>query len=413
MNTIELASQNKWQVESSWPNPVEGFRSRSAMVVVSPKNKTALVMLGGDAEHEPTDTVHFMDLPTEEIGWIKPGPPMHRRGNYRAEWSQGPPMNRPRHDFDAVVCNGAVYAIGGCTSVVERISIHHLLKEPNTYETDNATESWCDLSCQFAALTNTEGSTSVVKDRYIVVTTYQKQLGMIQVLDTGDPDNHVLTTFDAPSRAHIPRRYFTSVAVENKVYIIGGEELSNDNGIESVECIEFSWNDSSIDDQTKLETGSESSYHKLSPQILSWTVETDLFLLHARRCHSSVVLGSKIVLAGGWDRNGKWIRSIEVIDVKRKEMSAFLPDMLKSKCGQLVLDLPESGRLLAVDRFNGKVQSLQYVGDLVLHKVRPSAQEIDISQRFAYFKTGLYQRTSFSYCFLPTAEYVIRDQAFL
>ena len=301
-------------------------------------------------------------------------------------------MNQRRWHFSAVVCNGAVYALGGDqTDTIERINIHDLLKEPNTSEPEKPTQSWSDLSCQFASLKNFKGSTAVVKDRYIVVMMYQDQHGMIQVLDTGDPDNHTLTTFGAPSRTHVPRTRFTTAAVESKVYIIGGERMSDNEAINLVECIEFEWNDIIANDHNEPETGGESSNHALRPQILSWNVETDLsFLLHARYFYSSVVLGSKIVVAGGLDRNGESIRSIEVIDVMRREKSA-LPEMMGSfSARDFLFALPESDRLLAVDAYNGTIQSLQFesgMGNLesrqrTIPMVRPPAEKTSCLRRF-------------------------------
>ena len=102
--------------------------------------------------------------------------------------------------------------------VIERISIHDiLLTQPKTSEQEKATQGWHDLSCQLSPRPSRVGATAVVKDRYIAVMTYQAQQGMVQVLDTLDPDNRTLIPFSAPFGEHVPRSGFATVAVENKV----------------------------------------------------------------------------------------------------------------------------------------------------------------------------------------------------
>ena len=356
-----------------------GFLIGSAAVMLSPKNKTAdcsfktlplsstLVLLGGGGVYKPTNSVQMMDIPTESSSI--------------PQWRQGPPMNRPRRDFDAVVCNGAVYAIGGGTHVIEYINIHDLWKQP---ERGKATQSWCDLSCKLSSCPSRAGSTAVVKDRYIVIVTYASRGGKVRILDTHDRDNHTLSTIDAPSRGLVRRKGFTTVAVENKMYIVGGKRMAGYEDVKAVECIEFSWNDSANDQNELVSPGTESSCFEFRPNVLSWKVETDLCLLHARYKHSSVVVGSKIVVAGGSSCEETDYESVEVIDVECREMSE-LPELNEANIGdQFLLALPDLGSLLAVDRTSGTVESLQFGDDLgkletrrrTIRKVRRPANEI-------------------------------------
>ena len=312
-----------------------------------------MVLLGGGGVYQPTNSVQMMDISTESSSI--------------PQWRKGPPMNRPRRDFDAVVCNGAVYAIGGHHTTIERIYINDLLKQHITSMPGTKTQSWCNLKCRLSAPTSGAGSTAVVQDRYIAVMPYQHPHGMIQVLDTLYPDNHAFATIDAPSGAHVPRwGGFTTVGVENKVYILGGQKMDGSKDIiKSVECIEFAWNDSA-NDQIEPVSGTESSCFEFRPKVLSWKVETDIGLLHARYMHSSVVVGSKIVVAGGYTDKSKDEKCVEVIDVESREVSE-LPEMNQANIGgKFLLALPDMGSLLAIGSiFNGQViESLHFGGDL-------------------------------------------------
>ena len=330
-------------------------------------------MIGGQNDREPTNSVQLLDIQTET------------KNCNTSKWRQGPPMNQPRCFFDAVACNGAVYAIGGATDTIQRIRIHDILTQHNTSVPGKATQSWQDLSCQLSPCPSRAGSTAVVKDRYIAIMTYQDQHGIIQVLDTRDPDNNTLTPFLAPSGEHVPRSGFTTVAVANKVYIIGGEGMSDYKTIKSVECIEFATNDSATNHH-EPEPG-------IRPEFLSWTVETDLCLPHARCHHAAAVVGSKIVVAGGWDHNGKWASSIEVIDVERREIRT-VPEMKEPIYQQVLLALPNSARLITIDRFSPRVKPLILGGDLgivepaherKIHHVRLPGNEITCLQRVLFF----------------------------
>ena len=269
-------------------------------------------------------------------------------------------MNLPRWDFDAVVCNGAVYAIGGGTLAIERIKIEDLLKQHTTSMPGKTTESWCNLKCQLPVRPSHAGSTAVLKDRYIVVMTFGSRVRM-QVLDTRDPDNHTLTLSRASYPNLVQRIGFTTIAVENRMYILGGKATSNYKALKLVECIEFATNDSA-NDPNKHVPGGESSCRILRPEFLSWKVETDLCLPHARYHHQAVVVGSKIVVAGGWDLNGKCAGSVEVVDVGQGETSE-LTKLNKPNNVNALLALPDSGRLLAVDTIFGTLETLQFGGD--------------------------------------------------
>ena len=261
-----------------------------------------------------------------------------------------------------------------------------------------------------------------IQDRYIAIMLYRNQHGMIQVLDTLDPDNHTFTTIKAPSSAHVPRSGgFTTVAVENKVYIIGGQRMWDHEDLKLVECIEFAWNDSA-NDQYEPVSGTESSCFEFCPKVLSWKVEPDIGLLHARYNHSSVVVGSKIVVAGGSTHEEEGDSSVEVIDVERREISE-LPELNEAKIGgQFLLALPHLGSLLAMGSFKGEVESLEFGGDLgnletrhkTNRKVRRPANEIQFLHPVwvIEYLSHVAKFLSFQNMQVPSTEKdVIRNQA--
>ena len=82
--------------------------------------------------------------------------------------------------------------------------------------------------------------------------------------------------------------------------------------------------------------------------------------------HSSVVVGSKIVVAGGYTDKSKDEKCVEVIDVESREMSE-LPEMNEANIGgKFLVALPDMGSLLSIGSiFNGQVmESLHFGGDL-------------------------------------------------
>ena len=105
-----------------------------------------------------------------------------------------------------------------------------------------------------------------------------------------------------------------------------------------MECIEFATNNFAKE-QNEPELGNESSDRKFRPEFLSWKMETDLCLTHTHCHHSSVVVGSKIVVVGGWDHNGKWASSMEVIDVEHREIRT-VPSKELLQYDEFLLALP-------------------------------------------------------------------------
>ena len=256
-------------------------------------------------------------------------------------------MLKPSYDFAAVACNGAVYVItsnGG----IERINIHDLVKQPKEGET---TQPWVTLSCQLSARREGVLAAVVLKERYIVVigeNTGENRCAPlpIEVLDTRDPFSPVLIPIPVPEE-HVPRIYPSAVAVGSKVYIIGGKRLEDGKGEKSVECIEFKMNESGFGDhKSETQVGSSNGVSQL--KVLSWKHEDNLCLSHTHFYPSSVLVGSKIVVAGGFKETGpNIIKIVEVLDLERQRVT-MLPNMTYARYGQFLVAQPGGGRLLAV-----------------------------------------------------------------
>ena len=83
-------------------------------------------------------------------------------------------------------------------------------------------------------------------------------------------------------------------------------------------------------------------------KVLSWKLEDNLCLSNTLVRPSSVLVGTKIVVAGGFrhetDRSSK---IVEVLDLERKTVT-LLPNMKYQRFGQFLVAQPGAGRLLAV-----------------------------------------------------------------
>ena len=337
-------SQSQWQVKVSWPQMMEDNRQVHGTVLVSSTKhhqasvnpncfqcSTALVVLGGEINStksgrskEQTNSVRLLEIPTDPSDFPK--------------WRDGPPMNRPRSRFDAVVCNGAVYAIGGRNvATIERIEINDLLDE----STANLSQKWYNVSCQLSRMSR-YGNATVLQDRYIVFIAsrgHDLHIDLQHSVDIMDTSNHTLVTICAPQesvpRCRRPRYRLSTAAIGNKVYIVSGHQRVS--APKSVEYIEFDIPESSPD--------------QIHPKILSWNEEQDILVTVPRQDYMSVAVGSKIVVYGGS------CRRLEVIDLERRRVSA-LPDMSEAKCGQYMVFQPDSGELLAM--YSEKMEALQF-----------------------------------------------------
>ena len=93
-----------------------------------------------------------------------------------SRWQTGPPLQEKRRNLASVVCNGAVYAIGGynghtALDTIERIHVSDLLPSSSSSSSSSSRNSfngWKMLNCR---LTNKRfGCAAVaVSDRFIVV----------------------------------------------------------------------------------------------------------------------------------------------------------------------------------------------------------------------------------------------------
>ena len=356
--------QLSWTYKASWPPLLGGGRQHHEMVVVptnscadrksnaAPQGSVTVAVLGG-LRYGPknqvykTNSVVLMDLSTD---------PKHI-----PQWREGPKMITSKYKFAAVACNGGVYAID-TTGVMERIDIDDLVKHS---EKGPEKQPWSTLPCRLAA-PRMAFAAAVVEDRYIVLVGGQsgeerhKPL-YIEVFDTQDSYKHALLPVP---KEHVPRTYPSTVAVGNKVYIIGGRRLPGETELDSVECIEFKMKESEHDDAKSQTQGVSTSGH-FDPKVLSWKLQYKLRMSAGRSNASCVLVGSKIVVAGG-AQNEHRSRSVEVLDLERQTVS-LLPNMKERRWGPFLVALPDGGMLFAVGvgLKNARSESLCFGGPLV------------------------------------------------
>ena len=277
--------------ENDWPPLEGGCRSFHASVVLNhpvktnynnDKAQTVVVMGGRDKGWNITNTVLVLNL-----------------AQSNKQWRERPSMDKARYGHTAVVCNGGVYVMGGCSedsclNCIERIDFNDLLQSPLT--TSNKHEShWKTLTCRLS--TRRSGCCAVaVHNRYIVVMGGYNDGRSLSSVDIIDTRNHTVTA--GPSMA-VPRRFCTSAVIGHRIFVVGG---CNESGnVDSVEYLDYA---TPCDNhETKEQTGS--TFISFSP---TWTTQSELRLSNARSCYAMVAVGSCLVVTGGYES------SVEVLD---------------------------------------------------------------------------------------------------
>ena len=230
--------------ENDWPPLAGGWREDHASVVIDhpdkDKNNTIrrqmVVVLGGYKQGLGTTTsVLVLNL-----------------AQSNKQWRERPSMDKARYGHTAVVCNGGVYVMGGCSedsclNCIERIDFNDLLQSPLT--TSNKHEShWTRLTCRLS--TRRSGCCAVaVHNRYIVVMGGYNDGRSLSSVDIIDTRNHTVTA--GPSMA-VPRRFCTSAVIGHRIFVVGG---CNESGnVDSVEYLDYA---TPCDNhETKEQTGS-------------------------------------------------------------------------------------------------------------------------------------------------------------
>ena len=276
----------EWNFED-WPPLEGGWRECHASVVLNhpDNNKEQTVVASGGYQQGKgtTDSVLALDL-----------------AESNKQWRYGPPMNKKRYDHAAVVCNGAVYVMGGFNgnltlSCIERIDTNDLVQSSLT-KTTTQESHWTTLTCRLS--TGRFGCCAVaVHNRYIVVVGGYNDdyLSSVDIIDTR---NHTVT---AGQSMNIPRFECASAVIGHRIFVVGGRNKHGN--LDSVEYLDFA-------EETKDGT--------LSTAICfssSWITHSELVLSNVRSSCAVVTVGSCLVVAGGW-RN----TTVEVLDTNRNRV---------------------------------------------------------------------------------------------
>ena len=230
-------------------------------------------------------------------------------------WSEGPTMNQHRLFAAVVVCNHALYAIGGVTNIsnndsktldtIERISVEDFLCPSGAV---NHEKKWTTLDCRLSSPRTC--TAAVVGERFIVVVGVDS-LSSVEILDTSCGSQCIVLS--GPP-LNFDRFNFGMAVLGQTVYVVGGKAEEHDLG--SVEYLEF-------DDW--LKEGPQSG-QSLSTYTNSWKVHKDLVLATPRSNYSVVALGSCLIVVGGDEYEGAdEVRSVEVLDTHRN-LVCKLPD---------------------------------------------------------------------------------------
>ena len=295
---VLLDETAEWN-ETDWP-PLKGRRryDHSSVVVDHPdKNnnhnhngQTIVVMGGVDEGWHVTNSVLVLNL-------AKPD----------KQWQEGPPMNQRRRRHAAVVCNRRIYVIGGGNDEslshldsIERIHANTLIPPFST--SSNTHESrWTTLNCRLSTGRGLCCAVAVHKRYIVVMGGYNRgQKSYLSSVDIVDTSNH--TVIAGPSM-NVPRQRCASAVIGHRIFVVGGCRER----IHSVEFWDFPrpcYNDEIKEDTAATVTSFSSA----------WTTHSDLALSDPHNSSAVVVVGSCLVVTGGWTK------AVEVLDTHRNRM---------------------------------------------------------------------------------------------
>ena len=292
---VLLEETAEWN-ENDWPPLAGGWRYRHATVVLdhpdtdgndnNPKRQTVVVMGGRQQGEYVTNSVLVLNL-----------------ANPNKQWREGPSMNKSRRGHAAVVCNRAVYVMGGYADnsmfdCMERIDANDLLQSSSTSSSSKKSH-WTTLTCRLSMGRRGCGAVAV-HNRYIIVIGGYDGSRTLPSVDIIDTSNHTVTA--GPSM-NIPRSYCASAVIGNRIFSVGGYTGR------SVEYLEFS--KPGDNEETKKQTGLT-----LSSFSSPWITHSDLVLSNARSPCAVAAVGSCLVVAGG-----AWVNStVKVLDTRRNRV---------------------------------------------------------------------------------------------
>ena len=321
----------KWRPSSDrWPPLLGRHEWGKGLVVVNhptTNHDKLLVLLGGWAgltSGGPTNLVSLMNV-----------------GDSR--WQTGPPLQEKRKNLASVVCNGAVYAIGGhnghtALDTIERIHVGDLLHSSSS-SSGNSSNGWKIMNCRLTSKRHGCAAVSV-SDRFIVVAGgcifgVETFLSSVDILDTASGNPYSVEY--GPSLKEC-RFDFVMAVVGSRIYAVGG--LGTASCLDSVEYLEF-------DDWLDAPTATSS----VALSTKSWTVHKKLILNESRAGLSAVQVGSCLVVAGGCDDSYKSLYAVEVLDTVRNIVWE-LPDLTVRNYVCDLVSLPNT--LTVITRSSGK-----------------------------------------------------------
>ena len=245
-----------------------------------------------------------------------------------SRWQTGPPLQEKRRNLASVVCNGAVYVIGGFNGhttldTIERIPVGDLLhSSSSSSSSSNSSNGWKMMNCRLTS--KRHGCAAVaVCDRFIVVaggqiSTNDSPLSSVDILDTASGNPY--SVLSGPSLKE-GRSFFAMAVVGSRIFAIGGRGRSIFPLVsrQSVEYLEF-------DDWLDAPTATSS----VTLSTKSWTVHKELILNKSQAGFTAVQVGSCLVVAGGYDDSYKSVYAVEVLDTVRN-MVWELPDLTKRR----------------------------------------------------------------------------------
>ena len=225
-------------------------------------------------------------------------------------WREGRAMKEAREACAAVVCHGAVYAIGGernrrMLSTIERILIEDLVS--SSFASNQDHYQWSTLKCRLSV--ERKGcAAAVVHDRFIVVAggefEYEKMLSTVDIIDTCSSSTCIVVS---GPQMNVPRTCFGMAVIGSRIYAVGGGLCAVGDGEDGeddpyeIKSVEY------LDADNWLQEGTSTK---------SWQIEENLVLGSPRYNHGMVAVGSCLVVVGGStfeDPNS----SVEVLDTER------------------------------------------------------------------------------------------------
>ena len=356
---VLLDQEPAWST-TNWPPLPDGWRCNHASVVVNHTHQEqncttseaqTVVVLGGHYCQGPRG--RFSRTITNSVLLLN-------LAERQRQWREGPRMNKEREYHAAIVCNGAIYVLGGDhqgeLDDIERIGVQELLQHSSSTTASSISSStqeshhWTTLNCRLS--TGRQGCCAVaVHDRYVVIMggctralvggiyewTWQ-DLASVDILDTS---NH--TVMEGPSM-NIPRSRCASAVIGHRIFVLGGCKDNNYDVVifDSVEYWDFEKPDDK--DDAKEETASTTVMSSLSDGC--WTTHSELVLSVPCTLHGAVALGSCLVVGINVPFLDRQI--VQVLDTTHRHRAWNLPPIGNRRSGGTLVTVAHPQPLVAM-----------------------------------------------------------------